>query len=460
MDRWAEKLNDCGNNIERLKEQTVSLLGRMHLQENYQELERILSGLVERLNKQQEQVKQCGNVLENIVKLCKSAEAGIMGRYIWSDKLYKEVNGDVLAAQDFAVFRSVESAIAAVCGLQSGIKDNVSKNRNILCDMLNSYNAKKDVRSDASTILKVLDSWGGIKEAGNIRDIISYTEDLAAFWTEDNNSWLAIGSKGCNLADSSIGMWKGAYDYCSDFYKNVETGFFGIKVQKGVECLGIAGGCFGLAGSIMSIIENSENETVQSMVADGIGSLDNVVSIGTAVYDLKHIGGSANLSNTKAGFWKNSNVYGAIATATIESAAQGIRSHEKYYADGKWDLGDTGAIGIDISIAGIYGIGHELTLGLDNFIYAAVDSWSGGNGTDDMSYIEKAAEGYKMLGQYITDAIAEDIKQRHPSKIDMNEIYGIDSNINEYFLQMTYEKRINCMKQIIPPQNIFQAVMK
>ena len=85
---------------------------------------------------------------------------------------------------------------------------------------------------------------------------------------------------------------------------------------------------------------------------------------------------------------------------------QGFKSHERYYADGKWDLGDTGATGIDISIAGLYGLTHSLTFGLDDKIFGWVDEISGGDKHPEMSYVEKAAEGYKILGEKIGDSIA------------------------------------------------------
>ena len=56
-----------------------------------------------------------------------------------------------------------------------------------------------------------------------------------------------------------------------------------------------------------------------------------------------------------------------------------FRSHEKYYADGQWDIGDTGATGIDVSMTGLYGLSHNLTLGADDWIFGLVDKLSGGN---------------------------------------------------------------------------------
>ena len=56
-------------------------------------------------------------------------------------------------------------------------------------------------------------------------------------------------------------------------------------------------------------------------------------------------------------------------------------------------------------MAGIYGISHSLTLGFDDLIFGAIDNATGGNRTADMSYFEKAAEGYKILANKCGEAI-------------------------------------------------------
>lgn len=107
----------------------------------------------------------------------------------------------------------------------------------------------------------------------------------------------------------------------------------------------------------------------------------------------------------KAGSWNALRIYTAIVNAGVRSISQGFCSVEKYSADGQWDIGDTVATGINISMAGIYGISHSLTFGLDDLIFGVIDSATGGNGTTDMSYFEKAAEGYKILANKCGEAI-------------------------------------------------------
>ena len=170
-------------------------------------------------------------------------------------------------------------------------------------------------------------------------------------------------------------------------YKGLKTGFFGDVAQKNVKVLGLSAGFLGLTASILSASNGLDNKQWQSIVADYVDC------------------GKDMLSVIKAGPWSALNIYSAIGEAGIQSISQGFRSHEKYYADGQWDMGDTGATGIDISMAGIYGISHSLTLGFDDLIFGAIDNATGGNGTADMSYFEKAAEGYKILANKCGEAI-------------------------------------------------------
>ena len=80
---------------------------------------------------------------------------------------------------------------------------------------------------------------------------------------------------------------------------------------------------------------------------------------------------------------------------------QGFKSHEKYYADGKWNFEDTSASMIDVALSGIYGLGHSLSWGLDDVIFGKLEKLFGGDGNSGLSYVEQAAEGYKIWGRDI-----------------------------------------------------------
>ena len=263
---------------------------------------------------------------------------------------------------------------------------------------------EKDLLSTVKTLLRGTDKWGDVDEAGVLEDVISYFESFTTFFSGDKKG-LTGASDWCNLADSSIGVWTGLYDYFGDMYKGLKTGFFGDVAQKNVKVLGLSAGFLGLTASILSASNGLDNKQWQSIVADYVDCGKDMLSVIKSGYALKHIGDVKSLSEIKAGPWSALNIYSAIGEAGIQSISQGFRSHEKYYADGQWDIGDTGATGIDISMAGIYGISHSLTLGFDDLIFGAIDNATGGNGTADMSYFEKAAEGYKILANKCGEAI-------------------------------------------------------
>ena len=271
-------------------------------------------------------------------------------------------------------------------------------------EFFSEIEGEKDLLSTVKTLLNGADKFGDDDEAGVLKDVISYIQDFTSFFNGDKKG-LTGASDWCDLADSSIGVWTGLYDYFCDMYKGLKTGFFGDIAQKNVKVLGLSAGFLGLTASILSASNGLDNKQWQSIVADYVDCGKDMLSVIKSGYALKHIGDVKSLSEIKAGPWSALNIYSAIGEAGIQSISQGFRSHEKYYADGQWDMGDTGATGIDISMAGIYGISHSLTLGFDDLIFGAIDNATGGNGTADMSYFEKAAEGYKILANKCGEAI-------------------------------------------------------
>lgn len=239
----------------------------------------------------------------------------------------------------------------------------------------------------------------GSNEAGILRSAVSYFNDLFKFFSGDKKG-LTGARDWFDLASSSASVWKYTYEYFCKTYNGLTTGFFGEVAQKNVKILGVSAGVLDLISSVISGFENFDEKKLQTKIADFLDSGKSVFSIYKAGYELKNFKDVKSLI-TKNGPWSPLDVYGAVVNSGVDTVSQALRSHEKYSADGVWDAKDTGATGVDASIAGIYSISHSLTLGLDDLIFAAVDKASGGNGTSEMSYVEKAAEGYKMLAEKI-----------------------------------------------------------
>lgn len=272
-------------------------------------------------------------------------------------------------------------------------------------EFLNDVGDSKDLLDVVKTFLEGFEEFGDSEDAGILGKAVDYLQNLAVYFTGDKRG-ITGASELCGLAGSSGDLWTGLYDYLKEFYNDPGTGIFDQISQRRVKIVGVGSSFLNLASSLMEANSNTNGEKLTSIAAEYIDCGKNLIDVVNSGYELKHIGDVKSLSNLKAGPWSALDVYAAIGNAGVGAIAQGFRSYERYSADGKWDLGDTGATGIDISMAGLYGISHSLTLGLDDYIFGAIDKMTGGNGTDDMSYIEKAAEGYKILAKKCGEGIA------------------------------------------------------
>lgn len=260
-------------------------------------------------------------------------------------------------------------------------------------------------------IKRILEAYNEVTDqdwAGILEDGISYLEDFINFWTGDKKGTTGA-SDWCSLANSSIGLWKGLYDYAQKNCEN-ESEFFGDIAKKNVGVLGLTGDCLGLLSSVLSASDGLDNKTWQSIVADYISSGKDVVSVMKSKYKLDNIGNTQSLAGQKAGLWSALDIYGAIAKAGTELVAQGFQSYEKYYADGKWDAGDIGATMVDMSMAGLYQLSQLSPFGLDDLIYESINKAFGNPVPEGMNYFQQAAEGCKILANDIGDGIANWIK--------------------------------------------------
>lgn len=251
-----------------------------------------------------------------------------------------------------------------------------------------------------------LDKFQDNAEAGVLKDLVSYLKDLMGFYDGDKKGLAGAGAL-CSLADSSIGLWKGLYDYFHDMYDGMNTGFFGKAMEKNTKIMGLSAGILGLTASLISAGEDWDSKSWQKKVADYIDCGKDVFSTIKAGYEVKHFGDLKSLADLKTGPWSALDLYKAVVEIGTNSVSQGFRSFEKYYADGQWTLEDTGATGLDVSMAGIYGFSHSLSCGLDDIVFDVVDRISGGNGNSDMSYFEKAAAGYKIMAEKCGTAIGK-----------------------------------------------------
>ena len=206
----------------------------------------------------------------------------------------------------------------------------------------------------AKTGLSWLDKAKMSDEAGLGKDLISYLKSLHDFLNGEKYG-LSGAADFCDLTDNSISLWTGMYEYLKD--KD--------KTSKG---LGIISSGFGLVSSAFEAAHkiNSEKTGTAGSIGEVLGVGSDAVDFWGSIEKFKHVADKADNITTKVGktgIYSPLSIYTAIGKGSFDAVSQGFKSVEKYYADGKWDMADTGRTGIESGVAGLYGIANSLTFG-------------------------------------------------------------------------------------------------
>lgn len=250
-------------------------------------------------------------------------------------------------------------------------------------------------------LLKWIDESDANKDAGLFEKGLGYLDALHDMFSGD-----AGGKEYLDLVDKSIDVWKEYYEYLKKLYDGKEGIFSELNGIK-VDTLGLGGDGFGFLADLWEAREKiAENPNMGGVGVAGeyVGTADNLVEM---IEDsMKMILGGDHALTNKEGVYSPLSIYTAIAKGGVETISQALSSIDRYFADGNWSAGDTGATGIDASLAGLYGITHALTFGLDDAIFGTVEKICGGSTNDDLTYAQKAAEGYKILANEMGKAIA------------------------------------------------------
>jgi Ca2+-binding RTX toxin-like protein len=284
-------------------------------------------------------------------------------------------------------------------------KDNNNSIFNSISNILKELSSNElvnfiDTISEATYELTKLDP---IKyPAGLIHESISYVEDLYDIFHDPKNNSVDAGDL-LGLSSSSIAVFKSIYENLDTFSGATNTAIWGNAAKRNVKVLALASDILGLISSYFSASTNLTEKTARTAIADYLDATgENLGNVLDDAYDLFVI------NQQEAGPWNAMNVYVALFEAGIGTIEQAIRSSEKYYAeDGKWDLNDTAKTLLDSSMAGLYGISHKLSAGLDDVILGWIDEITGGNKDSELNYFQKAATGYAILGNNIGAALAK-----------------------------------------------------
>lgn len=80
MTGWAGKIEEYSVELKRQKGRVDVISRQLAFKGEYRSVETALSGIAENINRQQTQMKQCGGMLENIVKAYQNTESGIVSQ--------------------------------------------------------------------------------------------------------------------------------------------------------------------------------------------------------------------------------------------------------------------------------------------------------------------------------------------------------------------------------------------
>lgn len=284
--------------------------------------------------------------------------------------------------------------------------ENILDIESIAGDIAGNSNSEDEIDKRISSIIKSILKWKDKTKsdntAGITKDGLSYLESLYKFIHGDM-SGLTAADNWCDLCSNSMGLWKGFYGYLKKFYN--ETGnIFSIANQKKVAGLGIFAGFVGWGGDIfgaVDTIKNTENMGIAGKMGKIIGTGDNAVNIWEGIENLRHVG-----DKTSSGIYSPLSLYATIAKGYISAFSQGLSSFEEHSADGKWDMGDTAATGVESSVEGLYSMISSLTFGL-------VSEGTTGISADDVSHTLENVEDDigTRAGEYIMSD--PDLHQRY-----------------------------------------------
>lgn len=269
-----------------------------------------------------------------------------------------------------------------------------------------------EIINAGNVVIKVLDKSLDSDVSNVSADYANFIYNMYIFMNSDKKG-LNGAANLSNLTASSFDMYKTLFNAFKKMDVNKKNQV--LQNVEFVHSFGVVSSILGLTGSLLSATNNISDKEAYEITADYVDCFNDIFNI-EKEFQIMHIEtlgkenidalekagvetGSLNYSmTTRNGLWTPLDVYSAICEATVRSGAQLIRSVGKYSKDGNWDLNDTAETALDVSMAGIYGISHSLSFGADDLIFGTIDKWTGGT-HPEMSYIEKAAEGYKIFAR-------------------------------------------------------------
>ena len=243
-------------------------------------------------------------------------------------------------------------------------------------------------------LTNIASEWGNSSEASLINSTIDYLEKVREAF-KNPSSDLSGQAKLWELSGASVQEFANFYDVISNHTNATNPALWGAAAEKNVKVLTIAADILSVKASFVEAKADLKEENLLSAITNYAEAFRGFGDIASDAYEL--------ISKNKNP-WNVADIGIALYKGAVSILEQSTKSHQRYYADGKWDLNDTARFLMDVSVAGIYGITHHLNKESDDLIY----DWIIGDdfADSDLTTSEKLSAKLNMLGNNIGSAIA------------------------------------------------------
>lgn len=232
-----------------------------------------------------------------------------------------------------------------------------------------------------------------------VGDTIEYLEDLQSLIVHSSDTGLSASANFEKLSSSSIKEFASIYDLLNEFSSASDTSIWGETAEKNVAMLTLAADLLSVKASITDARAGYEEEGIKAAILSCGEVFKNLGKVAEDIYK------STVTSPTKKGPWNAVNFYAALVNSAWNIFEQSYKSHQRYYADGKWSFDDTARFLMDVSISGLYGITHTLLEENDDLFW---DIFLGDEYKDsDLSYPEQLSDALAHTCEKIGDAIRQ-----------------------------------------------------
>lgn len=291
------------------------------------------------------------------------------------------------------------------------------------------FGEKEDEKTVWDVIKKYLtyqDKFEKNPYAGVEKSVVSYLESLIGFFSGDKRG--GTGAKDfCDLTNASSGLWSSLYSFFKKFdvtKTDSDIGEFAKKWGNVNGCVETIGSSSNLIGALIEAFQ-TEGKSEGEFWADIVNTGGKFADVIKSFYEWKNF----DVVKEGGGIISAAGKYTILTDTTCSVISQTIKSVEEYSKDGTFDLGDFGATGVDLSVAGLYTMGSGLVSGL-TFGLVSLDS-IGLEAEKISDFIKESANSYGYeLGKKARDYMnarpeldnAYQIAYENGDKIKMNII--------------------------------------